>query len=107
MSGRYTGPIRDNCTHIMVSLLKAWKVTVVGIECDVAAFIRHFKKAWKVTVVGIECNSATFLTSFQEQEGPYQKLFFQGFFFKILQVRWQTVLQLSYVITGKLLATHF
>ena len=27
-----------NCTHIMVSLLKAWKVTVVGIECDVATF---------------------------------------------------------------------
>ena len=24
----------------------------VGIECDVAAFERHFKKAWKVTVVG-------------------------------------------------------
>ena len=43
-----------NCTHIMVSLLKAWKLTVVGIECDDAAF----------------------LTSFQE--GPHQKLFFQG-----------------------------
>ena len=31
-----------------------------------------------MTVVGIECNSAAILTSFQE--GPYQKLFFQGFF---------------------------
>ena len=36
-------PIRDdhifvNCTHIVVSLLKAWKVTVVGIECDDATF---------------------------------------------------------------------
>ena len=27
-----------NCTHIIVSLLKAWKVTVVGIECDGATF---------------------------------------------------------------------
>ena len=31
-----------------------------------------------MTVVGIECNSAAFLTSFQE--GPHQKLFFQGIF---------------------------
>ena len=31
------------CTHIMVSLLKAWKLTVVGIECDDAAFECHFK----------------------------------------------------------------
>ena len=23
-----------NCTHIIVSILKAWKVTVVWIECD-------------------------------------------------------------------------
>ena len=22
------------CTHIKVSLLKAWKLTVIGIECD-------------------------------------------------------------------------
>ena len=27
-----------NCTHIIVSLLKAWKVTMVGIECDVPPF---------------------------------------------------------------------
>ena len=27
-----------NCTHIIVSLLKAGKVTVVGIECDDATF---------------------------------------------------------------------
>ena len=26
------------CTHIMVCLLKAWKLTVVEIECDDAAF---------------------------------------------------------------------
>ena len=26
------------CTHIMVSLLKVWKLTVVEIECDDAAF---------------------------------------------------------------------
>ena len=41
-------------------------MTVVGIECDGAAFQHHFKKVWKVTVVGIE--------------------FFQG---KILQARLQ------------------
>ena len=40
----------------MVSLLKAWKLTVVGIECDDAVFSR----AWKVTVVGIECNGVAF-----------------------------------------------
>ena len=27
-----------NCTHAIVSLLKAWKVTVVWIECDDASF---------------------------------------------------------------------
>ena len=26
-----------NCTHIIVSLLKAWKVIMVVIECDAAA----------------------------------------------------------------------
>ena len=26
------------CTHILVSLLKVWKVTMVGIKCDDAAF---------------------------------------------------------------------
>ena len=35
-------PIREErllyCTHIIVSFLKAWKVTVVGIECVNAAF---------------------------------------------------------------------
>ena len=41
-------------------------------------------------MVGMECNGAAFLTSFQE--GPRQKLFFQGFFFKIVQVKWQTVI---------------
>ena len=51
---------------------------MVGIECDVATFYRHFKKARKVTMVGIECNGATSLTTFQE--GPNQKLFFQVFF---------------------------
>ena len=41
----------------------------------------HFNiisRACKVTVVGIECNGAAFLTSFQE--GPHQKLFLQGIF---------------------------
>ena len=37
-------PIREervtfaNCINIIVSLLKVWKVTVVGIECDDATF---------------------------------------------------------------------
>ena len=35
-------------------------------------------RAWKVTVVGIECNDATFLTSFKD--GSYQEFFFQGIF---------------------------
>ena len=79
MSGRYTGPLGKNdcyanCTPIMVRLLKAWKVTIVGIECDVAAFKHHVKKAWKVTVVGIECNCTAFLT----RSTP--EIFFQGFF---------------------------
>ena len=47
-----------------------------------------FQEGLEGDEVGIECNDATFLTSFQE--GPQQKLFFQEF--KILQVRWQTVL---------------
>ena len=34
---RYIGTFA-NCTHIIVSLLKAWKVTVVWIECDDAVF---------------------------------------------------------------------
>ena len=33
-----------NCTHIIVGLLKALKVTMVGIEYDDAAFQHHFKK---------------------------------------------------------------
>ena len=41
-------------------------------------FLTSFHKAWKVTMVGIECNGAAFLKSFQE--GPHQKFFFQGFF---------------------------
>ena len=31
-----------NCTYNIVSLLKAWKVTVVRTECGDAAFQRHF-----------------------------------------------------------------
>ena len=65
------------CTHIMVSLLQAWKLTVVGIECDDVHF-NIIIRACKVTVVGIKCNGAAFLTSFQE--GPHQELFFQGIF---------------------------
>ena len=30
--------VNSNCTNTMVSLLKAWKVTVVGTECNGAAF---------------------------------------------------------------------
>ena len=42
----------------MVSLLKAWKVTVLGIECNRAAFERHFI------------------------DGPHQKLFFSRILFQ-------------------------
>ena len=37
-------PIREECLLIILSLLKAWKVTMVGIECNNAAFYCHFKK---------------------------------------------------------------
>ena len=36
-----SGPLERNFangTHIIVSLLKAWKVTVVGIKCDDPSF---------------------------------------------------------------------
>ena len=68
-------------THIMVSLLKAWKLTVVGIECDDAAFLMSF------------------------QEGPHQKLFFQGIFQTSDNKMYYTVdivNYLSYVVTRKL-----
>ena len=32
-----------NCTHIIVSLLKAWKVTLVGIECDECCLLTSFQ----------------------------------------------------------------
>ena len=75
-----------NCAHIMVSLLKAWKVTMVGIECNYAAFYLHFKKAWKVTVVGIECNGADLLNVISRRSN------LEIDFFKILQVRRHTIL---------------
>ena len=52
-------------------------------------------------------NGAAFLTSFQE--GPHQKLFFQGFFFQNSASKMAncTIVEVSYVITGKLLTTHF
>ena len=59
--------------HTLVCLLKAWKLTVVRIECFNAV-----SRARKVTMVGIECNVSAFLTSLQED--PYQKWFLQGFF---------------------------
>ena len=67
-------------------------------------------RAWKVTVVGIECNSAAFLTSFQE--GPHQKLFFQGNFqtsaIKLTNcIVVDIVNYLMLLYTSKLLATHF
>ena len=58
--------IFDNCTHIFVSLLNAWKVTLEGIECHEAALAR-----------------SRLLTSFQE--GPHQKLVFQEKQQQILQ----------------------
>ena len=68
----------------MVSLLKAWKVTVGP------------------TVVGVEVQPCRLSTSLQE--GPHQKLIFLQNF---LQVKYYSrYCQLSCVITGKLLATH-
>ena len=33
-----------NDTHYIVCILKAWKVTVLGIDCSDAALQGHFKK---------------------------------------------------------------
>ena len=41
-------PVREEClltVHTFVSLLKAWKVTVVGIECDDAAFQHQSRRS--------------------------------------------------------------
>ena len=43
MVAHWRGTFTD-CKHIIVSLLKAWKVTVVRTEYDYAIFPRHFKK---------------------------------------------------------------
>ena len=59
-------------------------------------------------MVGMECNGAAFLMSFQE--GPPQKLFFQGFFQNCASkmANCNIVVIVNYlIITGKLLATHF
>ena len=32
-----------NCTHVIVSLLKAWKVTVVWIECNDTVFLMPYR----------------------------------------------------------------
>ena len=59
---------------------------MVGIECNYAAFYLHFKKAWKVTVVGIECNGADLLNVISRRSN------LEIDFFKILQVRRHTIL---------------
>ena len=89
--------------QIILSLLKARKVTVIGIECDDAA------------LEGLEGDRGRdivqwchLLTSFQE--GPHQKLFFQGkniFCKQDGKLYYSRICQVSYVITGKLLASHF
>ena len=38
LGGGQLESIFANYTHIIVSVIKAWNVTVVGIECDNAAF---------------------------------------------------------------------
>ena len=46
-------PIREVCLlslHIMVSFLKAWKVTLVGIECGDAAFLTLFKSTTEIVL---------------------------------------------------------
>ena len=66
-------PVREerlHCTHIIVSLLKAWKVTMVGIECDDAALYLYCHSKFK-NVHTRNCS-------------------LKNIFFKILQARWQT-----------------
>ena len=60
-------------------------MTVVGIECDGAAFQHHFKKVWKVTEVGIECDVATVMSRRYTPEIVLSR----KIFFKILQARLQ------------------
>ena len=40
-------PVREECLLTEHILLKAWKVTVVGMECDDSAFQRHFRMVHK------------------------------------------------------------
>ena len=69
-----------NYTHIMVSLLKAWKVTIVGIECN-RATLSSTSRAQFTYPSSLVCTGNIFLMSFHHFiEGPHQKLFFQGFF---------------------------
>ena len=49
----------SECTHIIVSLLKACKVTLVD-------RVLLLKKAWKVTIVRIECHNAAFQCHFKK-----------------------------------------
>ena len=56
------------CTHIIVNLLKAWKVTVVRIDCEDAAF--NVISRWSTTEI----------------------VLFRKHFFNILQAQWQTEL---------------
>ena len=57
-------PIREErllTVHTYLSLLKPLNVTAVGIdlECGDAAFKLHFK-VWKLNVVRIECDDAAY-----------------------------------------------
>ena len=57
-------------------------------------------------MAGIESNGTAFLTSFQD--GPHQKLFFQGFYQNSASKMANcTIVDIVNVITGKLLATLF
>ena len=67
-------------------------------------------KAWNVTVVGIECNGAAFLTSFRKVHT--RNCSFKDFFFNSASkmencITVDTVNYLMLLATGKLLATHF
>ena len=48
-----------NCTHIMLSLLKVWKVTVVGTECNDAAFLMSFQEDQNCSFKDFFQNSAS------------------------------------------------
>ena len=79
-------PIREeftNCTHIIVSILKAWKLTMVGLECGDA----------RRSITEIFLSSKCLFQNSERYKLDYRD---------IVKYRYE-----PYVITDKLLQTHF